>query len=128
MINRTLKIFQNTVVGFLIVVFIMGFFSKSIINLFLPKVLTVSAVEMPVERALVLEGTVEPGSIVNVSFGGEVIVDEYYAKQGDTMNIGDPLFRVNREYIGVNNTSAETIKLQLEGEMIRLKGYIGREP
>ncbi len=125
MINRTLKIFQNTVVGFLIVVFVMGFFSKSIINLFLPKVQVASVVEMPVERTLVLEGMVEPKSIVKVSFGGEVMVDEYYAKHGDMVNAGDPLFRVNREYISANNNNAETLRLRLEGEMLRLEGYIG---
>ena len=123
MINRALKIFRNIVVGFFIVVFVMGFFSKSIINLFLPKVQVASAVEMPVERILVLEGTVEPGSTVKVSFGGEVIVDEYYTEQGDVVSIGDPLFRVNREYIGANNTAFEALKLQLEGEMLRLEGY-----
>ncbi|HYF81424.1 MAG TPA: efflux RND transporter periplasmic adaptor subunit [Clostridia bacterium] len=123
MINRALKIFQNTVLGFLILVFVMGFFSKSVINLFLPKVQVTSAVEMPVERTLVLEGTIEPGSIVKVKLGGEAVVDEYYAKSGDMVNIGDQLFRVNREYIGANNTSVEALELRLESEILRLEEY-----
>jgi HlyD family secretion protein len=60
MTNSMILKARNVSIGFFVVIFIMFFFSKSIITLFLPKVLVEPAVEGTVERTLQMEGTIGP--------------------------------------------------------------------
>jgi hypothetical protein len=112
---------KNIVIGFFILVFVMGFFSKSIVNLFLPKVIVASVMDAPVERTIAVEGVIEAKNSLKVRLGGTVIVEEYFVKEGDTIEVGKPLFRINNVY-GIKGSSQvlEDLKLQVEANSRRL--------
>ena len=112
---------KNIAIGFFILVFVMGFFSKSIVNLFLPKVMVESAVDALVERTLDIEGVIEAKNSLKVRLGGAVIVEEYFVKAGDTVEVGKPLFRINKAYgIKGNSQELEGLKLQVEAKHSKL--------
>lgn len=112
---------KNIAIGFFVVVFIMGFFSKSIVNVFLPKVIVESAIDGLVERTLNIEGIIEAKKSFKVRLGGAVIVDEYFVKVGDIVEVGRPLFRIDKSYgIKDNGSALEGLRLQLEASRIRL--------
>ncbi|WP_427339543.1 efflux RND transporter periplasmic adaptor subunit [Caloranaerobacter sp. DY30410] len=120
--NKVLKTTKNIVVGFFTLIFIMGFFSKSIVNLFLPKVQVVTAVKGSIEKSVELEGTIEPKEIYKVRLGGNVIVDEYFVKVGQEVKVGDPIFKINNEYgFKGEDEQIQDLKLLLEKEEFRLE-------
>ncbi|MEA4960173.1 efflux RND transporter periplasmic adaptor subunit [Lutispora sp.] len=111
--NKAVKLAKKIIIGFFALVFIMGFFSKSIINLFLPKVRVAAAVAAPVERNLDIEGTVEARDSVKIRLGGNIIVEEYYVKPGDVILAGYPLFKINTRF-GIKNSDPDTDSLKSE--------------
>ncbi|WP_069649324.1 efflux RND transporter periplasmic adaptor subunit [Caloranaerobacter ferrireducens] len=120
--NRVIKATKNIVVSFFALVFIMGFFSKSIVNLFLPKVQAVTAMKGSFERSVELEGTIEPREIYKVRLGSSVIIDEYFVKIGQEVKVGDPIFKINNEYgFKREDDQIEDLKLLLEKEELRLE-------
>lgn len=120
--NRVIKATKNIVVSFFALVFIMGFFSKSIVNLFLPKVQAVTAMKGSFERSVELEGTIEPREIYKVRLGSSVIIDEYFVKIGQEVKVGDPIFKINNEYgFKGEDEQIEDLKLLLEKEELRLE-------
>jgi multidrug efflux pump subunit AcrA (membrane-fusion protein) len=119
--SNIVVITKNIVIGFFVVVFVMGFFSKSIVNLFLPKVIVESAIDGLVERTLNIEGVIEAEKSFKVRLGGAVIVDECFVKVGDIVEVGKPLFRIDKSYgIKDNGSGLEGLRLQLEAKRIRL--------
>ena len=112
---------KNVAIGFFVLVFVMGFFSKSIVNLFLPKVMVESAVDALVERTLNVEGVIEARNSLKVRLGGAVIVEEYFVKEGDAVEVGKPIFRINKAY-GIKDMSQEleSIRLQVEAQRLKL--------
>lgn len=112
---------KNIAIGFFVLVFVMGFFSKSIVNLFLPKVIVESAIDALIERTLDIEGVIEAKNSLKVRLGGAVIVEEYFVKAGDTVEVGKPLFRINKAY-GIKGSSQELegLKLQVEAKHSKL--------
>lgn len=111
---------KNTVIGFFVLVFIMGFFSKSIINLFLPKVVVEPALEGAVVRSLNVDGVVEAKNTIPLRLSGETIIVEFLVKVGDKVEEGMPLFRINKAY-GLQGNDAEIERLRLEAEAQRLR-------
>lgn len=118
--NIVVKV-RNIAIGFFVLVFVMGFFSKSIVNLFLPKVIVESAIDALVERTLDIEGVIEAKNSLKVRLGGAVIVEEYLVKVGDSVEVGKPLFRINKAYgMKGNNQELEDLKLQVEAKHSKL--------
>lgn len=118
--NKIVRNVKNTVIGFFVLVFIMGFFSKSIINLFLPKVMVELASEGAVQRTLNVGGMVEAKNNFQVRLPGEAIIEEFLVKVGDKVEEGKPLFRINTAY-GLRGNEAEIQRLKLDAEAARLR-------
>ena len=119
--NNVVMNTKNIAIGFFILVFVMGFFSKSIVNLFLPKVIVESALDGLVERTLNVEGVIEAKNSLKVRLGGAVIVEEYFVKEGAAVEVGKPLFRINKAYgIKGNSQELEGLKLQVEAKGSKL--------
>lgn len=119
--NKILKNARNVIIGFFVLVFVMGFFSKSIINLFLPKVMVEKAVEGTVQRTLAIEGLVEAQKTYKVRLPDAVIIEEYLVRNGDTVQVGSPLFRINTT-LGLErmDSAVERLKLQQESNSLRI--------
>ncbi len=121
MTNRIILKARNVAIGFFVLVFIMVFFSKSIINLFLPKVLTEAAVDGTVERSLNVAGTLEAKKSYKIRLSGAVIVEEYLVKEGELVTVGQPLFRIDKNYgIKGEEFPLQSMQLQLESKELSL--------
>lgn len=121
MINRIVKLARNAAIGFFVPVFVMGFFQKSVINLFVPKVQVISAIEEPVEKNLYAKGTVEAAEILKIMLPHPVIVDEYFVSPGDEIKAGDPIFRINPGYAFESSSSdIRNLELRLESDMLKV--------
>ncbi|MTI71847.1 MAG: hypothetical protein FH751_16485 [Firmicutes bacterium] len=128
--NKILNIIKNIAISFIALVFIMGFFSQSIVNLFLPKVKVSIPKESAIERTVNVIGEVKPKETLKVRLGGNVIVKEYYLNKGDEVKKGDPIFRIDTNY-GLKNDygDLESLKIELEKEKLNIdrlknKSYI----
>ncbi|MGE5631424.1 MAG: efflux RND transporter periplasmic adaptor subunit [Caulobacteraceae bacterium] len=128
MISKILKSTQNIVIGFFLIVFLMGFFSKSVINLFLPKVQVAAANKSPVERTFDLKGVIIPKDTTKVFFPGDVIIDKYFVKVGDTVSAGDPIFRINTGY-GISNSKWDLnlLENELKNEKLVLDSLLSND-
>ncbi|WP_066499104.1 hypothetical protein [Abyssisolibacter fermentans] len=119
--SKIFNITKKTVIVFFALVFILGVFSKSVTDLFLPKVCTAIPLKSTFPKTLNIEGKVVPKEIVKVRLAGNVIVEEYYVKAGDEVKKGDPLFKINKNY-GVKsaNKNIDELKLDIEKEKSKL--------
>lgn len=119
--SSVLSIIKKFVIEFFILVFVMGFFSKSVVNYFLPKVTYEPVIAARVEKTVDIEGFVESNEVFKVRLGSNAIVDEYMVKKGDYIKKGEPLFRINDKY-GISSFSevVENTKIKLEKEKLNL--------
>jgi len=120
--SKVLNITKGTVISFFVIVFILGFFSKSIVNLFLPKVQTITPVKGSFYETLNVEGEIEPKETFKVRLNGNVMIEEYFVQIGDEVEKGDPIFKINSDY-GINRVdkSIEDLKLSVEKQRVRLE-------
>ncbi len=119
--SKIFKITKNTLVGFFIIVFILGFFSKSIVNFFLPKVQITSPIKTTFSRTLNIEGMIVPKETIKVRLAGDVIVDGYLVNVGDEVKKGDPLFKINKIYgMKLYDRNVYEIKLNIKKEELKL--------
>lgn len=109
---------KQLVIGFFVLVFVMGFFSRSIINLFLPKVMTEPAMEGTVERTLAIEGIIQAQKTSKIRLEGEALIEEYYVKNGDIVVVGQPLFKIDKTY-GNKDNHANIERLKLQQNLLR---------
>lgn len=109
--NKIFKIVRKIIIGFFVLVFVMGFFSKSVVNFFLPKVQVVESTSEPIRRTIDIEGEITARYSIKVQLKGEVIVEDYYKKPGDKVKVGDALFKINSFYSAQlhSNVDAEGI-------------------
>ncbi|MTI71936.1 MAG: hypothetical protein FH751_16945 [Firmicutes bacterium] len=128
MADKTIKLIKNIVIGFFILIFVMGFFSKTIISLFLPKVNVAGAASLPVEKTLRLDGKVKPREEYQVRIGGNVIIDKFFVEEGDSVFKGDPIFKIDTSYgVKGSDEDVEELKFQLERAKIRLENLTNEE-
>lgn len=126
MVQKVKNNAKNIIIGFFVLVFVMGFFSKSIINLFLPKVTVETALDGVVGRELNVEGIIQAKNSYKIKLSGEVIVKEYFVKNGDLVGEGKPLFKIDKAY-GLRDSSAdiERLRLQMEAQELRISNLKG---
>ncbi|SKC87650.1 HlyD family secretion protein [Maledivibacter halophilus] len=111
--SKTLSILKKVLIEFFILIFVIGFFSKSIVNFFLPKVTTEAVVKSKLETVLEIDGYLEPREILKVRLGGKIIIDEYFKKVGENIKKGDPVFKINKQY-GISDINEEIENLEIE--------------
>ena len=114
---KVVKNFKNIIIAFFVIVFCLGFFSKSIINSFLPKVSVQAPTGRFIKKTLEISGVIEPQKTYKVRLDRDVIIDEFFVQRGDEVKIGDPIFKINRSYI----------ESGLDDELNRLKTALEKE-
>lgn len=124
--SKVLTKVKKVAVEFIAIVFIVGFFSKSFSNYFLPKVFVYPAIEGSVESRVNLVGTLEPREKVEIRLGADIIVDEYFVNVGKKVSKGDPIFKIDESY-GITdvNEEIERLEIQLEREKLDLEKFTG---
>lgn len=124
--SRVLKVIRKVLVEFIILVFVIGFFSKSISNYFLPKVRAVPVLGGVVEKSMDIVGTIEPKEKMKIRLAGNVIVEEYFVKVGQHLDVGDPVFQIDTKY-GIKDIAneIESLEINLSKEVFRLEKLKG---
>ncbi|WP_130805519.1 efflux RND transporter periplasmic adaptor subunit [Senegalia massiliensis] len=111
---------KKIVMVFFILIIFMGFFSKSIINLFLPQVKVTGATGSPVEKSIQVNGQVVANNMIDIRLPGSVIIKEFLVENGDEVEKGTPIFKIDTTYgIKGNSEIIEEYKDSLEIEKIR---------
>lgn len=110
------KILKNIIIGFLVVVFMIGVFNQALINYFIPKVYLEEVVEgarIYSRRAVV--GSAEAKKIETIELGRDVIVEKFEYLTGQYIKIGMPLFKIDPNF-GIEDISAiiQPVKDQLQ--------------
>lgn len=97
---------KKIVLGFFLIIFIIGFFSQSIINYFIPKVYLEDIINSErLEKSIYLTGTLEPKESVSIKLGRDVVIDEFYFVPGSYIKEGLALFKINSDY-GIEDLKA----------------------
>lgn len=122
--SKVLSLIKKITVEFFIIVFVIGFFSKSIVNYFLPKVTYEPVVTAKIIKTVDIEGFLEPNQIFKVRLGSNVIVDEYMVKKGEYIDKGQPIFKINDKYgIRSSKEEIEDLEIKLEKEKMNLNKF-----
>lgn len=120
--NKILKSIKNVVVSFFVIVFILGFFSKSTIALFLPKVQVAPVMKSAYSKTLDIEGSVVSKETFKVRINGDIIVDEFYVKAGQEIKKDQPVFKINSSFgIRSSGQKLEDLKLNLNKSKLELE-------
>ena len=105
----------------IVLIFVIGFFSQSLLNYTLPRVTSVPVISGQVVKTYQITGGVEYRDLLHVRLGNSVIIDEFYLEPGRRVSEGDPLFRVNPGYPVKQHTQQITeIAYELERERLAL--------
>ncbi len=120
--NKLLKTIKNIVIGFFVIIFILGFFSKSTIALFLPKVQVAPIMKSAYSKTLDIEGSIVPKETFKVRINGDIIVDEFYIKAGQEIKKDQPVFKINSSFgIRASGQKVEDLKLSLDKNKLELE-------
>lgn len=120
--DKLLKTVRNVAVSFLVIIFILGFFSKSTIALFLPKVQVAPVTKSAYSKTLDIEGSVVPKETFKVRVNGDIIADEFYVKAGQEIKKDEPIFKINNSFgIRSSGQKLEDLKLSLNKSKLELE-------
>jgi len=113
----------------IVLIFVIGFFSQSLLNYTLPRVTSVPVISGQVVKTYQMMGSVEYRDLLHVRLGNPVIIDEFYLEPGRRVSEGDPLFRINPGYpVKMLTQQIAEITSELERERMALdKLAIGQE-
>ncbi len=89
--NKIIKYFSS----FLIVIMLIGFFGQSVLNVFIPTVLTSSVSVGIVEKTITFEGSFNFPEVIVVKLDSDVIIDQFQVRTGQQIEEGDELFVVS---------------------------------
>lgn len=105
MSSKLLKGIKKLSVEFIILIFIMGFFSSTVSNFFLPEIYASPiGKDQNITKSIPLNGSMEPKKISIILLNEDVVVKEFFVEVGDTVEVGDPIFEIDETY----NNSIET--------------------
>ena len=82
----------------IVIIFVIGFFSQSLVNYTLPRVTSVPVISGQLTKSYRINGGVEYRDLLQVRLGSPVVIDEYYLDPGRRVSAGDPVFRINPGY------------------------------
>lgn len=120
--NKILRTVRNVAVSFFIIIFILGFFSKSTIALFLPKVQVAPVTKSAYSKTLDIEGSVVPKETFKVRINGDIILDEFYVKAGQEIKKDQPVFKIDNSFgIRTSGQKLEDLKLSLDKYKLELE-------
>ncbi|SCG83950.1 hypothetical protein DW1_2386 [Proteiniborus sp. DW1] len=123
--NKLLKRIKNVVISFFVIIFILGFFSKSTIALFLPKVQVAPVTKSAYSKTLDIEGSVVPKEVFKVRINGDIIVDEFYVKAGQEIKRDQPVFKIDNSFgIRTSGQRLDDLKLSLDKNKQELEKLI----
>ena len=110
---------KRLITGFFILIFTLGFFSKSLMNLTLPNVQIAQINDgVEVNYTSELSGQIVAKKTEDICILGDAVIQEVYAKKGGYVIPGTPLFKIDMR-MGLQNKEDPTLlksKIQTEKE------------
>lgn len=130
--SKVVKIIKRVVVGFFALVFVMGFFSKSIANMFLPRVTVDVPRNTEFSREIRTRGDLVAKETSKVKLSKDVMIEEVYVERGKKVEIGEPIFKINKKYKKDISNNISDLRDSIEDKQIELsrlraKSYISEE-
>lgn len=114
-----LKWVKNTIAVLIIAVFVIGIFSQSLVNYFIPKVYLDEVIEgQRLYMRVPVTGSIEAREVKDITLGRAVIVERFEYLTGQYIKQGMPLFRIDMSY-GI--TDFDTINDPLETQVAHLQ-------
>ncbi|KAB3532463.1 efflux RND transporter periplasmic adaptor subunit [Alkaliphilus serpentinus] len=119
--SSILKGLKRLSVEFIVLIFILGFFSKTVSGFFITEVQTVRIVkEQNISKTLKLQGAIEPREILKVLLERDIVVDSYFVNVGDRVKEGDPVFKIDPTYGNfISQDPLTDLKLKIENEEMK---------
>lgn len=120
--SKLLPKVKKILIEFLVIIFVIGFFSKSFVNYFLPRVNSALAFSGGYEINIPIEGYLDYKEIFKVRLASKVVIDEIFFEVGDRVKEGEALFRIDPNYeIKDQNIEIKELELQLQRELNNLE-------
>ncbi|SCX90850.1 HlyD family secretion protein [Alkaliphilus peptidifermentans] len=116
--SKVLSFSKKVLIEFFILVFIIGFFSKSFISYSLPQARSVLAFSGTFNESISIEGGLKYKDVYLVRLGSRVIVRDFFIEPGRRVSKGTPLFQINLDY-GINDYQQQNGELQIKIERER---------
>lgn len=112
------KRLKNIAVEFIVLIFIMGFFSSTVSNFFLPDIYGTKILENhDFQKSIPINGTIQANEIKRVVFNENIVIREFFVDIGDTVNMGDPVFEIDKSYGTITgSTELREYYLAIENE------------
>jgi len=124
--SKVLMIIKKMFFEFIIIIFLIGFFSTSFANYTVPKVNSAWAYSGNIEKSFSIEGQVEYKEIHKVRLGYNVIIEENFVDVGKKVRQGDPIFRINGNYGNDDiNKQLNMLEIELEKENNKIQRLTG---
>ncbi len=110
------KNIKKIAVEFIVLIFVMGFFSTTVANFFLPDIYGTKILEyQKFTKSIPINGTIQPKETNRILFDEDIVIRKFFVNVGDGVKIGDPIFEVDESY-GKLTESKETRGLYLNIE------------
>lgn len=113
--SKALAVIKKLLFEFIVVVFLIGFFSSSFANYTVPKVNSVLAYSGNIEKTFPIEGKIEYKQVHKVRLGASAIIEENFIDVGKEVEEGEPIFRINLNY-GIEDMEKQLMSLEVELE------------
>lgn len=102
---------KRLLTGFFVLIFALGFFSKSLLNITLPNVQIAELYDgVEVDYTSELAGEIVAKKSADICLKGDAIIQEVLVKKGSYVRVGTPLFRIDTA-LGVQNSN-KTVQLE----------------
>ncbi len=121
MMQQSIKWGKRIVTGFFILIFTLGFFSKSLISITLPNV-QVSEIHDGVEVSYTseLEGEIVAKKNADICLRGNALIQEVMVQKGEYVRKGDVLFTIDTTLGLQSSADEETLRNQIQVEKARM--------
>lgn len=112
-LSRNIK---KIVVEFVILIFIMGFFSTTVANFFLPDINGTQMLEnQAFYKSMPINGTIQSKETNRILLKDDIVIRNFFVDVGYSVKIGDPIFEIDKSYGNITETN-ETRELYLKIE------------
>lgn len=127
MMNAFAKWGKRLLTGFFVLIFTLGFFSKTLMNLTLPNVQVAELNDgIEVNYTAEMGGNIVAKKTEDVCVLGDAIIQEVYVKKGSYIIPGTPLFKIDMSIGLQNKTNAALIRSKIQTERERMNTLLSK--
>jgi hypothetical protein len=92
--KKIINIIADVLFAFFAIIFILGFFSEQIIDIFMPKVNIMIPRNSEIVRSVECKGIIKPNEVYKVEVPIEMQIESYFVKKGERVSQSQKIFKV----------------------------------